>query len=44
VVYGEKLLDKGDFKSFAAMLEERGWNVVGGGQPETTMWLLQPCP
>lgn len=30
VVYGEKLLDKGDFKSFAALLEERGWNVVGG--------------
>jgi uncharacterized protein YigE (DUF2233 family) len=30
VVYGDKLLDKGDFKTFAALLEKKGWSVVGG--------------
>ena len=30
VVYGDKLLDKGDFKTFAAILEKKGWSVVGG--------------
>ncbi len=30
VVYGRKMTDKGDFKAFASLLEEKGMNVVCG--------------
>jgi hypothetical protein len=30
VVYGDRLSDKGDYSSFAQLLENKGWNVVCG--------------